>query len=331
MSEMTKPIVVVGSINMDLVARTRTIPRPGETVIGTGFETTPGGKGANQAVAVARLGYPAKMVGMVGQDVFGQALLKNLADAGVGVWVIERVEGPSGVAQIQVAESGENSIVVVPGANGKVDCAYIDRNIELIRGAGMVLLQLEIPMETNARVMEICAEAGVPVMLDPAPAAPLPDGAWDRIAWLTPNEIEAAFYLSRTMEPEAAAKEFLTRGVQGVVLKRGSDGAYVASQVSESRPGAPNPSQVQRHGPGAPISMESTRADWVPAFKVEPVDTVAAGDCFNGAFAVALMEGRDPWDATRFASAAAAISVTRRGAQASMPTRAEVEEFLACH
>ncbi len=315
---MTKPIVVVGSINMDLVARTHTIPRPGETVIGTGFETTPGGKGANQAVAAARLGYPVKMIGMVGEDVFGQALLENLSDAGVGVWAVDRVEGPSGVAPILLAESGENSIVVVPGANGKVDCAYIDKNIELIRGAGMVLLQLEIPMATNARVMEICADAGVPVMLDPAPAAGLPEGVWSKMAWLTPNETEAAFYLGRSTETEAAAKEFLSRSVQGVVLKRGAEGAYVASQV-------------QKNGPGAPNAVGETRAEWVPAFNVEPVDTVGAGDCFNGAFGVALMEGRDPWEAARFASAAAAISVTRRGAQASMPTRAEVEGFLACH
>ena len=328
---MTKPILVVGSINMDLVARTRTIPRPGETVTGTGFETTPGGKGANQAVAVARLGYPVKMVGMVGEDVFGQALLKNLADAGVGVWVVERAEGPSGVAPILLAENGENSIVVVPGANGKVDRAYIEKNIELIRGAGMVLLQLEIPAQTNARVMEICAEAGVPVMLDPAPAAALPDEVWKRVAWFTPNETEAAYYLGRGMEAEAAANEFLSRGVHGVVLKRGAEGAFVASRVSESRPGAPIPSQVRTHGPGAPGLMEGMRAESVPAFKVETVDTVGAGDCFNGAFAVALMESRDPWEAARFASAAAAISVTRRGAQASMPTRAEVESFLAGH
>ncbi len=326
---MTKPIVVVGSINMDLVARTRTIPRPGETVTGTGFETTPGGKGANQAVAVARLGYPVKMVGMVGEDVFGQALLENLAKAGVGVWAVDRVEGPSGVAPILLAQDGENSIVVVPGANGKVDCAYIDKNIELIRGAGMVLLQLEIPMETNARVMEICAEAGVPVMLDPAPATPLHGAALWNAAWFTPNETEAAFYLGRTMEPEAAAKEFLRRGVQGVVLKRGAEGAYVASQVPKEGPGTNAQSQVSKSRPGAPDSMKNIRAEWVPAFKVEPVDTVGAGDCFNGAFAVALMEGRDPWEAARFASAMAAISVTRRGAQASMPTRAEVENFLA--
>ncbi|MGB6692506.1 MAG: ribokinase [Terracidiphilus sp.] len=302
---MTKPIVVVGSINMDLVARTRTIPRPGETVTGIGFETTPGGKGANQAVGASRLGSSVKMVGMVGEDVFGQALIENLSGAGVGVWAVDRVTGPSGVAPILVAENGENSIVVVPGANGKVDCAYVDKNAELIRGAGMVLLQLEIPMETISRVLEICAEANVPVMLDPAPAASLPEGTWRRVAWFTPNETEAAFYLHDAADAETAARELLALGVRGVVLKRGAEGAYVADA--------------------------SRRADWVRPFKVEAVDTVGAGDCFNGAFAVALMEGNDPFAAARFASAAAAISVTRRGAQASMPTRVEVDEFLAQH
>ena len=331
---MTKPIVVVGSINMDLVARTRMIPRPGETVTGTGFETTPGGKGANQAVAAARLGYPVKMVGMVGEDVFGQALIENLASVGVDVWAVDRVTGPSGVAPILVAENGENSIVVVPGANGKVDREYVDKNSELMRGAGMVLLQLEIPMDTISRVLEICAEANVPVMLDPAPSAGLPDDAWQRITWLTPNETEAAFYLGGAKEPEAAANKFLIKGVRGLVLKRGADGAYVVSRVPKWQP-PPQEHEAVREDAGPALysyrSRETLRAERVPAFKVEAVDTVGAGDCFNGAFAVALMEGKDPVDAARFASAAAAISVTRRGAQASMPTRAEVDEFLAQH
>jgi len=300
---MTKPIVVVGSINMDLVARTRQIPRPGETVTGLGFETTPGGKGANQAVAVARLGYPVEMVGMVGEDVFGQALLDNLAGAGVGTGAVERVSGPSGVAPILVAENGENSIVVVPGANGKVDAAAVDRHSDLIRSAGMVLCQLELPIETVSHVLAQCAEAGVPVMLDPAPAAPLPDAIWNEVAWFTPNETEAAIYLGHESKPEDAAKQLLARGLRGVVLKRGAEGAFVAVAGGE--------------------------AAWVKAFPVEAIDTVGAGDCFNGAFAVALLEGNDPWKAARFASAAAAISVTQRGAQASMPSRAEVDEFLA--
>jgi ribokinase len=302
---MQKPIVVVGSINMDLVARASQIPRPGQSIIGTGFDTTPGGKGANQAVAAARLGYPVQMVGAVGDDVFGQALLDNLTGAGVGTAAVERVAGPSGVATILVAENGENSIVVVPGANGKVDSASVDAQAELIRSAGMVLCQLELPLETVSRVLALCAEAGVPVMLDPAPAAPLPDAIWSLVAWCTPNETEAAFYLGTDSKPEEAAKQLMDRGVRGLALKRGGDGAYVA--------------------------VAGGKAAWVRPFHVQAVDTVGAGDCFNGAFAVALLEGNDPWAAARFASAAAAISVTRKGAQASMPAGNEVDAFLRVH
>jgi ribokinase len=305
MNDKHKPIVVVGSINMDLVARTPRIPLAGQTLTGTGFETTPGGKGANQAVAAARLGYPVQMVGMVGEDVFGQALLDNLARAGVGTAAVQRVTGPSGVAPIVVAESGENVIVVVPGANGKMDCAAIDQNAALIRSAGMVLCQLELPLETICHTLAFCAEAGVPVMLDPAPAALLPDALWRQVAWFTPNETEAALYLGETLQPEEGAKLLLARGLRGVVLKRSGEGAYVA--------------------------VAGGRAAWVKPFPVQAVDTVGAGDCFNGAFAVALLEGNDPWTAARFASAAAAISVTRRGAQASMPSRAEVDAFLAAN
>ena len=297
-----KPIVVVGSINMDLVAHTHQLPVPGQTVIGTGFDTTPGGKGANQAVAAARLGYPVAMVGAVGDDVFGQALLDNLNHSGVHTEAVARIPGPSGVAPILIADNGENSIVVIPGANGKMDPAAIDRQSALIRSAGMVLCQLELPIETVVHTLALCAAAGVPVILDPAPAAPLPDAVFHQITWFTPNETEAAAYLSYQSRTEDAAQQLLDKGLKGVVLKRGAEGSYVAVRG---------------------------KAAWVKSFPVQPVDTVAAGDCFNGAFAVALLEGRDPWTAARFASAAAAISVTRPGAQASMPSRAEVDAFLA--
>jgi ribokinase len=304
-NDTRKPIVVVGSINMDLVARTPRIPLAGQTLIGSGFTTTPGGKGANQAVAVARLGYPVHMIGAVGDDVFGQALLDNLAAAGVQTGAVTRVSGPSGVAPILVADNGENSIVVVSGANGKVDPALIDRHADLIRSAGIVLCQLELPMQALEHTLAICAEAQVPVILDPAPAASLDARILQQVAWFTPNETEAAFYLDGFNDPETAARNLLSRGVKGVVLKRGAEGAYVsASTVNSAR---------------------------VPAFRAVAVDTVAAGDCFNGAFAVALLEDGDPIAAARFASAAAAISVTRSGAQASLPTRKEVDAFLAEH
>lgn len=300
-----RPVVVVGSINMDLVARSPRIALAGETLTGTGFETTPGGKGANQAVAVARLGYPVAIVGMVGEDVFGQALLDNLANAGVDTGAVARISGPSGVAQIQVADGGQNSIIVVPGANGRVEPAYIDQHEKLVRSAGMVLCQLELPIETVARTLTLCAAASVPVMLDPAPAAPLPESVWPQIAWFTPNETEAALYVDKDLTISNTAKHLLSKGVAGVILKRGNEGAYVyVAGGNDAR---------------------------IPAFVVKAIDTVGAGDCFNGAFAVALLEGHDPAEAARFASAAAAISVTRRGAQASMPSRSEVDQFLSEH
>jgi ribokinase len=305
MTHPRKPIVIVGSVTMDLVTRTPQIPRIGQTLIGTGFETTPGGKGANQAVAAARLGYPTAMVAKVGDDAYGPALLKNLAGAGVDTSAMEQVAGSSGLAPMFVADSGENSIVVVPGANGKMDRAIVDANAGLIRSAGMVLCQLEIPMDTLGYTLALCSNAGVPVMLDPAPAAALPEAAWTQVTWFTPNETEAAFYLGDSAEAEDAAEELLARGLRNVVLKRGSEGAYVA--------------------------VAGGKAAWVKPFPVNAIDTVAAGDCFNGAFAVALLEGRDPWEAARFANAAAAICVTRRGAQASMPMRAEVDALLERH
>jgi ribokinase len=299
-----KPIVVVGSINMDLVARTVRIPAPGQTVSGTDFVTTPGGKGANQAVAAGRLGYPVEMIGMVGEDVFGQALLDSLSTSGVGTAGVARVAGSSGVAPILVADNGENSIVVVPGANGKVSAEYVDKNADTIRSAGMVLCQLELPITTVRHVIQLCAAAKVSVMLDPAPAAALPEDIFSMVSWLTPNETETAFYLGGKEESvEQAAAQLFARDIGAVALKRGGAGAYVA--------------------------LAGGKAAWVPPFHVEAVDTVGAGDCFNGAFAVALLEGKEPWAAARFASAAAAVSVTRRGAQDSMPTRVEVEAFLA--
>ena len=305
MDNNRKPIVVVGSLNMDLIAQVNEIPVQGQTVIGTDFVTGPGGKGANQAVAAGMLDYPTEMVGAVGEDAFGQAMVDNLNHSGVGTKAVARVSGSSGVAPIFVNARGENSIVVVPGANGKVNRDAVDAQAALIRSAGMVLCQLELPIDTVAHTLALCKEAGVPVMLDPAPAAALPDSVWTQLAWITPNETEAAFYIGNTADVEHATKWFFDMGVTGVVLKRGGDGAYIA--------------------------QAGGKAEWVRPFKVDAIDTVGAGDCFNGAFAVALLEGLDPWAAARFANAAAAISVTRRGSQSSMPNREEVEAFLKSH
>ena len=287
---------------MDLVTLTPQIPSIGQTVIGIGFTTSPGGKGANQAVAAARLGYPVHMVGKVGDDVYGPALLENLAAAGVNAAAMETTPGPSGLAPIFLSEAGENAIVVVPGANGQVDPAFVDRHADLIRSAGMVLCQLEIPMETVSHLFALCSEAGVPVMLDPAPAAELPKEVWSQVAWFTPNETEAEFYLGESLAPEAGSERLLSRGLKGVVLKRGAEGSFVA--------------------------VADGKAAWIYPFEVTAIDTVGAGDCFNGVFAVALLEGNHPWAAAHIASLAAAISVTRRGAQASMPTRADIQKLL---
>jgi ribokinase len=302
MSDTRKPIVIVGSITMDLVTRTPRIPAIGQTLIGTNFETTPGGKGANQAVAAARLGYPVAMVAKVGDDTYGPQLIENLNRAGVETSAISRVAGSSGLAPMFVADDGLNAIVVVPGANSKMDRATVDRHADLIRSAGLVLCQLELPIDTLSYTLDFCARSGVPAMLDPAPAAALPDAVWSQVAWFTPNETEAAFYVGDGVGVEDSANRLLAKGLRGVVLKRGGDGAYVA--------------------------VAGGQAEWVKPFKVDAIDTVAAGDCFNGGFAVALLEGNDPWAAARFANAAAAICVTRKGAAASMPARAEVEEFL---
>jgi ribokinase len=305
MTDSRKPIVIVGSITMDLVTRTPRIPAIGQTLIGTAFETTPGGKGANQAVAAARLGARVAMVAKVGDDAYGPALLDNLRRSGVETDGMSQVSGSSGLAPMFVADDGLNAIVVVPGANGKMDRATVDNHSELILSAGIVLCQLEIPMGTLSYTLDFCARAQVPVMLDPAPAADLPEAVWKQVAWFTPNETEAAHYVGDGAKAAETAKRLLAKGLRGVALKRGGEGAYVA--------------------------VADGRADWVRPFKVDAIDTVAAGDCFNGAFAVAVLEGKDPWTAARFANAAAALCVTRKGAAASMPTRAEVDDFLHAH
>ncbi|HEU5457398.1 MAG TPA: PfkB family carbohydrate kinase, partial [Terracidiphilus sp.] len=192
---------------------------------------------------------------------------------------------------------------VVPGANARMSPKVVDEHRHVLASAGMVLCQLEIPMETLAHTLALCEELGVPVMLDPAPAAALDEEVLRRVAWFTPNESETEFYLGRDCTSEEAASQLRARGLRGIVLKRGASGAFVADA--------------------------SGKAAHVPGFAVEATDTVGAGDCFNGAFAVALMEGMDPWAGARFANAAAALSVTGKGAQGALPTRPQVNALLA--
>ena len=302
-----KPIVVVGSINADLVAKVERIPRSGETVLGSDFQIHPGGKGANQAVTVARVGYPVFMIGKLGSDAFGPQLRANLRGAGVDVSAVDTVEGASGVALIEVGSQGENSIVVAPGANTKVSPDDIDANIEILREAGLVLVQLEIPLATVAHLTVVCAREHVPVIMDPAPAQELPPEVLRAVRWFTPNETETEFYIgSGIAEQNDFRKQrdaLFARGIQGVVLKQGSRGVYLAVRGG----------------------IEAS----IPAFPAMAIDTTGAGDAFNGAFATGLMLGKGPVESARFAAAAAAISITRNGAQISMPSRAEVDSFLA--
>ena len=307
MSTGQKPIVVVGSINLDLVAHTDHIPVAGETVQGSGFEMHPGGKGANQAVAVARLGYPVTMIGKLGSDAPGQQLRAHLKSAGVGLECVGQSEAASGVAMIVVAADGDNCIVVTPGANADVTPEFVDLHADVIRNAGVVLTQLEIPVDTVQRVAALCSAHHVPLILDPAPAQTLPEDLLKRVTWFTPNETEAAFYAPDGLNGGAEAnssvmaQRLLEQGSAGVLLKMGSRGAYLATK---------------RMG------------EQLDAIEVNAVDTTAAGDAFNGAFAVGLLLGKPPVESARFAIAAAALSVTRAGAQPSMPVLKEVEELL---
>jgi ribokinase len=299
-----KKLLVVGSINIDLVACANRLPAPGETILGSTFDVFNGGKGANQAVAIAKLGAPVEMIGSLGTDLFTERLLSGLKAAGVDTHAVQMVAGPCGVAHIARADNGENSIIVISGANRLLSAAYIDAHHETVQRASMILVQLETPLDAVIRLAEQASEAKTPLMLDPAPAMALPEGLLSRTTWLTPNETEAQILLGRVkIDPAAAAEKLLAMGVRNVALKLGSQGVFLAGR--------------------------DCAAQQVPAFTVDAVDTTAAGDCFNAAFAVALTHGKPPAEAARYASAAAAISVTRAGAQPSLPSSAEVEAFLA--
>ena len=305
---MAKRIVVVGSINLDLVAATPRIPTVGETVAGLSFRTFPGGKGANQAVAAARLGGAVSMVGKLGADAFGVQLRESLEESNVNTEAVEVVPGSSGVALITTDPQGENAITVVAGANAHLSPADLDANISLIRSAGILLTQLEIPLETVEYLAAMAAQERIPLVLDPAPARFLPLSLLKSVDWLTPNETETCILLGRGPQElsenlsEDAANALLDCGSRNVILKLGSRGCYVALS-------------------------DGTR-QLLPAYAVKAVDTTAAGDAFNGAFAVALMNGLEPLKSASWASAVAAISVTRPGAQASMPAASEVARFL---
>ena len=297
-----KRIVVIGSLNADFVIRLQRFPGPGETVAGRDFKVFCGGKGANQACGAARLGGEVSMIGQVGNDAHGDLLIENLAAAGVDVTHIFRAADVStGVAAITINAEGENQIVVVPGANGSFGEEQLQRSRELIASAGIVLLQLEI-------AARLAKAAGALVILDPAPAQQLPEDLLGSVDYLTPNESELGILTGTAAEgfsPAVAAQkagELRKRGVRKVLVKMGAQGALLVDGQQET---------------------------FWRALPVSAVDTTAAGDAFNAAFAYALASGQSELDAGRFATAAAAYSVTRAGAQPSMPTRAEVESLSA--
>ena len=303
-----KRVVVVGSINLDLVAFAPSIPRAGETLAGSTFHTFPGGKGANQAVAAARLGASVRMIGKVGSDAFGEQLKSNLQSCGVDIQAVAVAPGSSGVALITTDHQGQNAITVIAGANGLVVPSDLDQNIDVIRSAAVLLTQLELPLETVIYLSDIARRERIPFVLDPAPACALPSSLLNRVEWLTPNETEACSLLADAGQQISDddvprfAEALLKLGCRNVILKLGDRGCFLAL-------------------------ADGTR-ERIPAYSVHAVDSTAAGDAFNGAFAAALIDGRSPSESARYATAVAAISVTRHGAQPSMPTRAEVEQFL---
>jgi ribokinase len=303
---MNKSIVVVGSSNTDMVVKAARIPRPGETILGGRFSIAPGGKGANQAVAASRAGGDVTLIARVGEDMFGEQALIGFARDNINVrHIIRDSEMPSGVALIMVDEKGENSIAVASGCNACLMPHDIEKAEKAIDSARILLMQLEVPLETVRKAAEIASANGVEVLLNPAPAQPLDDDLLKKISLLTPNETEAEMLTGIKVFDEqsagAAAESLRERGVKMVFITLGAKGVYAAS--SEFR-------------------------GIIPAFEVKAEDTTAAGDVFNGVLAVSLAEGKCLLDAVRFASAAAAISVTRMGAQTSAPHRNEIEEFL---
>ncbi len=302
----TPKIVVVGSSNTDMIIQLEKIPAPGETVLGGQFSIAAGGKGANQAVAAARAGGDVSFVACVGQDMFGEQAIEGFMKDNIHVeFVYKDQQAPSGVALIFVDKKGENSIAVASGANAKLTPDHIHKAQEIITSADILIMQLETPIETVTAAAELASANGVRVILNPAPACPLEDDLLKHISILTPNETEAEMLTGIRVDDDVSAKDagekLLSRGVKSVLITLGARGVYIVSEgISEL----------------------------VPGFKVDAVDTTAAGDVFNGALAVSLGEKKEWIDAIRFANAAAALSVTKLGAQPSAPQRDEIEKLL---
>lgn len=296
-------VLVVGSLNADLVVRAPRFPQPGETISGGDLQVIPGGKGANQAVAAARLGANVSMLGRVGKDNFGDFLLDNLKQNNVDVSRVLRDESSTGTAIIVVDENGQNSIVLSPGANGNVTSADVDSASFLHHD--LILLQLEIPIPTVLRAAQRAKEMDMRVILNPAPAKEIPDELIALADFIVPNETELSLLtgqsVSDTSSAEKAAEQLLDRGAGNVIVTLGSKGALIVNRELSKQ---------------------------VDTYKVDVVDTTAAGDAFIGGFATKLLESTDLLAAVQFACACGALATTKFGAQPSLPTKEEVERFL---
>lgn len=284
-------ITVVGSINMDLVTITSQVPKRGETLFGDHFQMNPGGKGANQAVAVARLGADVHMIGCVGNDRFGKDILEYLQEQGVDVSNVEPVTDVTATATIIVSNQ-DNSIIVVPGANNYVTSSFVESKRDVIADSDILIVQLETPLEGVRKAVQIAKENGVTVILNPAPIQDLPSDLIKDIDYLTPNEHEEKLLRQERSEDELDGKLIVTKGSQGVVI----------------------------HEEGKEIN--------IPAYNIDVVDTTGAGDAFNGGLAYALSKGFNFRDACKYGNAVAALSTTKLGAQKGMPTGEEVEAFI---
>jgi ribokinase len=292
-----RKITVIGSINMDLVTSTNRIPKVGETLLGVSFHTIPGGKGANQAVAAARLGADVTMIGAVGDDSFGKTLVSHLTNQGINTENIMKVKDTStGIASI-ILSGGDNSIIVVSGANNQITPDIIEKNEDIILHSNILLLQLEIPLESVIRAVELAKKQKILTILNPAPIQKLPKELLEMVDYVTPNEHEQTLLFTSIDGTEQELEKLkekciVTKGAKGVTVYK--NGEYIE----------------------------------IPSIRVKAVDTTGAGDSFNGALAFALCEGAEIEDACRFANVVGAISVTKLGAQNGMPTKKEVEEFL---
>ncbi|UCH14442.1 MAG: ribokinase [Bacteroidales bacterium] len=299
-------ITVIGSSNTDMIIKVPRIPKPGEIVLGGKFSTAPGGKGANQAVAAARSGGNVTFVARVGDDIFGEQALKGFKEDGINTeFIVKDKDAPSGIAQIFVAEDGESGIAVASGANLNLSVYDIIAAKEAILSSDIVLMQLGVPLKTVQYAAKLAFDNGIRVILNPAPGQPLPIEILKTISILTPNEAEAAMLTGIKIEDEGSAEDagkiLMSKGVNKVIITIGKKGALI---------------------------LDSSGSELIGGFKVHAVDTTAAGDIFNGALSVALAEKKNIWEAVKFSNAAAALSVTKLGAQPAAPKRKEILEFL---